>query len=71
MAKTLLIGGGFLVAFLMGWVLPRSLERELENSGSSLKTKYYLKFILRYVTPVLVAWGFLISLYDLIIKLTS
>ena len=71
MAKTLLIGGGFLVAFLMGWVLPRSLETELENSGSSLKTKFYLKFMLRYITPVIVAWGFLISLYDLLIKLSS
>ena len=70
-ARTFLIGGGFLVAFLMGWVLPRTLERELENSGSSLKTKYYLKFMLRYITPVLVAWGFLISLYDLFIKLSS
>ena len=70
-ARTLLIGGGFLVAFLMGWVLPRLLETELEKSGSSLKTKYYLKFFLRYITPVLVAWGFLISLYDLMIKLNS
>tara|TARA_B100000575_G_C22748676_1_gene446911 strand:- start:103 stop:606 length:504 start_codon:yes stop_codon:yes gene_type:complete len=70
-AKTSFIAGGFLVAFLMGWVLPRSLETELDNSGTSLKTKYYLKFMLRYVTPVIVAWGFLISLYDLIIKLSS
>ena len=70
-AKTLLIGGGFLVAFLMGWVLPRSLEKELENSGSSLKTKYYLKFMLKFITPVLVAWGFIISFYDLLIKFSS
>ena len=65
-ARTLLIGGGFLVSFLMGWVLPRALEKELENSGSSLKTKYYLKFMLRYITPVLVAWGLIISIYDLL-----
>tara|TARA_Y100001978_G_scaffold179998_1_gene175210 strand:- start:230 stop:454 length:225 start_codon:yes stop_codon:yes gene_type:complete len=70
-ARTALIGGGFLVAFLMGWVLPRSLESELENSGSSIKTKRYLKFMLKYVTPVIVAWGFLISLYDLVNKLSS
>ena len=70
-ARTLLVGGGFLVAFLMGWVLPRSLDSELENSGSSIKTRRYLKFMLRYVTPVIVAWGFLISLYDLINKLSS
>jgi len=70
-AKTALIGGGFLVAFLMGWVLPRSLESELEISGSSVKTRRYLRFMLRYITPVIVAWGFLISLYDLINKLSS
>ena len=62
----LLIAGGFLVSFLVGWVIPKSLDNELKNSGSSIYTRFYLKFMLRYVTPVIVAFGFLISLYDLL-----
>ena len=70
-ARTLLIAGGFLVTFLMGWVLPRSLDIELKNSCSSLYTRFYIKFMLRYVTPILVAAGFFVSLYSLINKLIS
>ena len=70
-ARTLLIAGGFLVTFLMGWVLPRSLDIELKNSGSSLYTRFYIKFMLRYVTPILVAAGFFVSLYSLINKLIA
>ncbi len=65
-ANVLLILGGFLVSFLIGWVLPKTLDKELTNSGSSLITRNYLKFMLRYVTPVLVAWGLIISVYDLL-----
>ena len=65
-ANVLLILGGFLVSFLIGWVLPKTLDKELTNSGSSLITRNYLKFMLKYVTPVLVAWGLIISVYDLL-----
>ena len=61
-----LILGGFLVSFLMAWVLPKSLDKELNNSGSSLLTRNYIKFMLKYVTPVLVAMGLTISIYDLL-----
>ena len=65
-ANVLLILGGFLVSFLIGWVIPNTLDKELTNSGSSLLTRNYLKFMLKYVTPVLVAWGLIISVYDLL-----
>ena len=64
-ANVLLILGGFLVCFLMGWVLPKTLDEELTNSGSSLFTRNYLKFMLKYITPTIVAWGLIISIYDL------
>jgi len=65
-ANVLLILGGFLVSFLIGWVLPKTLDKELTNSGSSLLTRNYLKFMLKYITPPLVAWGLIISIYDLV-----
>ena len=65
-ANVFLILGGFLVSFLMGWVVPKILDKELQNSGSSLLTRNYLKFMLRYITPPLIAWGFIVSVYDLI-----
>ena len=66
LANVLLILGGFLVSFLIGWVLPKTLDKELANSGSSLLTRNYLKFMLKYVTPILVACGLIISVYDLL-----
>jgi len=65
-ANVLLILGGFLVSFLIGWVIPKTLDIELKNSGSSSLTKSYLKFMLKYVTPIIVAWGLTISVYDLL-----
>ena len=65
-ANVLLILGGFLVSFLVGWVIPKTLDIELKNSGSSSLTKSYLKFMLKYVTPIIVAWGLIISVYDLL-----
>ena len=62
----LLILGGFLVSFLIGWIIPKTLDKELTNSGSSLIVRNYLKFMLKYVTPILVAWGLIVSVYDLL-----
>ena len=71
LANILLIAGGFLVSFLIGWVVPKTLDIELTNSGSSPLVKTYLKFSLRYVTPVIVAAGLIVSIYDLLIKWTN
>jgi len=65
-ANVLLILGGFLVSFLVGWILPKTLDKELTNSGSSPLTQNYLKFMLKYITPVLIAWGLIVSVYDLL-----
>jgi len=65
-ANVLLILGGFLVSFLIGWIIPKTLDKELTNSGSSLIVRNYLKFMLKYITPILVAWGLIISVYDLL-----
>ena len=65
-ANVLLILGGFLVSFLIGWVIPKTLDKELINSGSSLIIRNYLKFMLKYVTPILVACGLIVSVYDLL-----
>ncbi len=65
-ANVLLILGGFLVSFLIGWAVPNILDKELTNSGSSILIRTYLKFMLKYITPIFVAWGLLISIYDLI-----
>tara|TARA_Y100001978_G_scaffold201823_1_gene221096 strand:+ start:236 stop:1576 length:1341 start_codon:yes stop_codon:yes gene_type:complete len=70
-ANVLLILGGFLVSFLLGWVVPKILDTELENSGSSRTTRIYLKIMLKYVTPLIVAWGLIISIYDLINSWTA
>ena len=70
-ANILLILGGFLVSFLIGWVIPKTLDKELKNSGSSLLTRNYLRFMLRYITPILVGWGLIISIYDLLSGLVS
>ena len=67
----LLIAGGFFVSFMIGWVVPKTLDIELNNSGSSIAVKNYLKFMLRYVTPVIVAAGLIVSIYDLLISWTN
>ena len=66
-ANILLILGGLLVSFLIGWRVPKILDNELKNSGTSSITRNYLKFMLRYVSPVLISCGLIVSLYDLII----
>ena len=70
-ANVLLILGGLLVSFLIGWALPKTLDKELTNSGSSSLTRNYLKFMLKYITPTIVAWGLIISIYDLFNGWTS
>ena len=65
-ANVLLILGGFLVSFLLGWILPNTLDKEFNNSGTSILTRNYIKFMLKYITPIIVAWGLIISVYDLL-----
>ena len=62
----LLIFGGFLVSFFMGWVVPGKFNDELNASKVGIKTTRYLKFMTRWVAPPIIAFGLLISLFDLL-----
>ena len=62
----LLILGGFLVSFFMGWVVPGKLNEELNVSKVGTKTTRYLKFMTKWVSPPIIAFGFLVSVFDLL-----
>ena len=62
----LLIFGGFLVSFFMGWVVPSKFNEELNVSKVGIKTTRYLKFMTRWVSPPIIAFGLIISIFDLI-----
>ena len=62
----LLIFGGFLVSFFMGWVVPTKFNEELNTSKVGIKTTRYLKFMMRWVSPPIIAFGLVISVFDLL-----
>ena len=62
----LLIFGGFLVSFFMGWVVPGKLNEELNVSKVGIKTTRYLKFMTKWVSPPIIAFGLLVSVFDLV-----
>ena len=64
--NVLLIFGGFLVAFFMGWVVPSKFNEELNVSKVGLKTTRYLKFMTKWVSPPIIAFGLVISIFDLL-----
>ena len=61
----LLIFGGFLLAVFLGWIVPRRFDEDLASSNSNLKVRRYLKFMLRWVSPPVIAFGLIVSLVDL------
>ena len=67
----LLIFGGFLVSFFMGWVVPNKFEEEMKISNVGINTKRYLKFMLKWISPPVIAFGLIISIYDLLQSWTS
>ncbi len=62
----LLILGGFLLALLLGWVLPDRFQAELTHSGSPLWLQHFLLVMLRWISPPVIAVGLVISVVDLI-----
>ena len=62
----LLIFGGLLVSFFMGWVVPNKFEEELNSSGINSKLKFYIKFMLKWVSLPVIAFGLYVSVFDLI-----
>ncbi|WP_320664815.1 sodium-dependent transporter [Prochlorococcus sp. MIT 1223] len=63
--NVLLILGGFLISILLGWVIPRKYDEDLALANSSYRVRKYLKFMLRWVSPPVIAIGLVISLTDL------
>ncbi len=61
----LLILGGFLISILLGWVVPRKYDQDLADANSNEGVRRYLKFMLRWVSPPVIAIGLLISSLDL------
>jgi len=63
----LLIAGGLLIAVLMGWVVPQRFLGDLKDSDiTRSSTSGVILFFLRWVSPVVIAAGLLISVVDLI-----
>ena len=62
----LLILGGFLLSILLGWVVPRRFDEDLSSSKSENRVRRYLKFMLRWVSPPVIAFGLIVSFLDLI-----
>ena len=63
----LLIAGGLLIAVLMGWVVPQTFLADLKDSTvTKAATSGLILFFLRWVSPVVISVGLLISVVDLI-----
>ena len=62
----MLIFGGFLVTFFMGWVVPKKFKEELKFSQIGSKTSRYLVFMTRWISPPIIAFGLIVSVFDLL-----
>jgi NSS family neurotransmitter:Na+ symporter len=58
--------GGFLIAILIGWFASRVFDEDLAGCNSSFQGRRYLKFMLRWVSPPVIAFGLIVSLIDLL-----
>ena len=50
----------------MGWVVPGKFKEELNVSKFGLKTTQYLMFMLKWVSPPVIAFGLIVSIFDLV-----
>ena len=62
----LLILGGLLLALLLGWVVPNRFEDDLSSSDAPKAVRQGLMVLLRWVAPPVVAFGLLVSVWDLL-----
>ncbi len=62
----LLIFGGLLITVLLGWVSKRTFDEELIVSNTNRSIQNALKFMLRWVSPPVIAFGLIISIIDLL-----
>ncbi len=61
----LLIFGGLLLAILLGWVVPNRFDGDLLGCDTSKVVRRALKFMLRWVSPPIIAFGLIVSLMDI------
>jgi len=61
----LLILGGLLIALLVGWVVPKRFQSDLQGSQTSAGLIRLMLFFLRWVSPAVITAGLLISVVDL------
>jgi NSS family neurotransmitter:Na+ symporter len=61
----LLILGGLLITLLVGWVVPKRFRNDLQGSKTSTGLIHLMLFFLRWVSPVVITAGLLISVVDL------
>ena len=62
----LLILGGLLLAVLLGWVVPRRFKEDLAGCETPFGLSRLLLFMLRWVSPPVVAFGLIVSVVDLL-----
>ncbi|KGG11892.1 MULTISPECIES: sodium-dependent transporter [Prochlorococcus] len=67
----LLILGGFLLSIFLGWVVPSKFDEDLAGCNSSISVRRYLKFMLRWVSPPVIAFGLIVSVIDLVKNWTA
>ncbi len=67
----LLIFGGLLLSILLGWVIPRRFDEDLAGSNTPEIIRGTLKFMLRWVSPPVIAFGLIVSLIDLMSNWTA
>ena len=61
----LLIFGGLLLSILLGWFFPKRFDDDLQQSESSLSSRLLLKFMLRWISPPVISFGLIVSIFDL------
>ena len=61
-----LILGGLLLSILLGWFIPKRFEEDLENSKTPTSIRTLLKFMLKWISPPVISFGLIVSLFDLI-----
>ena len=62
--NTLLILGGLLISILLGWIVPNRYDEDLSNSN--LRVRRYLKFMIRWVSPPVIAIGLYLTVLSTI-----
>lgn len=61
----LLILGGLCISLLLGWVVPRRFENDLIGCETPSRVIIFLKFMLRWISPPVIAFGLVVSMVDL------